>query len=186
MYAADKTDRIASIRIQLRDRRARQVIASYAGLKALAVALNPVAVADVLGGSAVDAAMVVTLAHIYGLELSTTHARGLITSILKAAGWVMLGEATTHVLSSAFKGLTLGYGTVLTAVPQGAAAGYGSYIVGQAAKYYFEHGSSWGGEAPKTVVRRILQETDKSSVLDQLKNEIRTKIHHNPHARKEG
>ncbi len=182
MYAADKTDRVAAIRVQMRDRRARQVIASYAGLKAVAVALNPVAVADVLGGTAVDATMVVTLAHIYGLELSTMHARGLITSIVKAAGWVMLGEATTHVLSSAFKGLTLGYGTVLTAVPQGAAAGYGSFIVGQAAKYYFEHGSSWGGEAAKAVVRRILQETDKSSVLDQLKNEIKARMHLNPHA----
>jgi hypothetical protein len=96
----------------------------------------------------------------------------------------MLGEMTTHILSSSFKGLTLGYGTVLTAVPQGAAAGYGSFVVGQAAKYYFEHGSSWGGEAPKTVVRRILQETDKSSVLEQLKSEIRAKMHLNPHARK--
>lgn len=182
MYAADRTDRIAAIRVQLRDRRAKQVIASYAGLKAIAVALNPIAVADVIGGGAVDVTMVVTLAHIYGLEMSTVHARGLITSIVKAAGWVMLGEATTHVLSSAFKGLTLGYGTVLTAVPQGAAAGYGSFIVGQAAKYYFEHGSSWGGEAPKTVVRRILQETDKASVLDRLKTEIKAKMHLNPHA----
>jgi uncharacterized protein (DUF697 family) len=182
MYAADKTDRIASIRIQLRDRRARQVIASYAGLKSVAVALNPLPVADVLGGSAVDVTMVVTLAHIYGLEMSTVHARGLITSIIKAAGWVMLGEATTQVLSSAFKGLTGGFGAVLTAVPQGAAAGYGSFVVGQAAKYYFEHGSSWGGEAPKTVVRRILQETDKSSVLDQLKHEIKAKMRTNPHA----
>ena len=108
--------------------------------------------------------------------------RGLVTSILKAAGWVMLGEATTHVLSSAFKGLTLGYGTVLTAVPQGAAAGYGSFIVGRAAKYYFEHGSSWGGESPKTVVRRILQETDKTSVLDQLKEQIKRKMQWNPHS----
>ena len=185
MYAADKSDRIAAVRVALRDRRARQVIASYAGLKAVAVAFNPVAVADVLGGTAVDVTMVVTLAHIYGLELSTMHARSLVASIVKAAGWVMLGEMTTHVLSSSFKGLTLGFGTVLTAVPQGAAAGYGSFVVGQAAKYYFEHGSSWGGEAPKTVVRRILQETDKSSVLEQLKDEIRAKMHFNPHARSE-
>ncbi|MFW6169221.1 MAG: DUF697 domain-containing protein [Planctomycetota bacterium] len=184
LYAADKTDRIVAIRVQLRDRRARQVIGSYAGLKAVAVALNPVAVADVVGGSAVDVTMVVTLAHIYGLELSVAHARGLVTSIFKAAGWIMLGEATTHVLSSAFKGLTLGLGTVLTAVPQGAAAGYGSFIVGQAAKYYFEHGSSWGGESPKTVVRRILEETDKYSVLDHLKHEIRTAMKLNPHAGK--
>lgn len=184
MYAADKSDRIAAVRVVLRDRRASQVIASYAGLKAVAVALNPLAVADVLGGTAVDATMVVTLAHVYGLELSTMHARRLIASIVKAAGWVMVGEMTTHLLSSSFKGLTLGYGTVLTAVPQGAAAGYGSFVVGQAAKYYFEHGSSWGGEAPKAVVRRLLQEIDKSSVLEQLKGQIRAKLHLNPHARK--
>jgi hypothetical protein len=183
MYAADKSDRIAAVRIEMRDRRAKQVIASYAGLKAVAVAFNPVAVADVLGGTAVDMTMVVTLAHIYGLELSTTHARSLIASIGKAAGWVMLGEMTTHVLSSSFKGLTFGYGTVLTAIPQGAAAGYGSFVVGQAAKYYFEHGASWGGEAPKTVVHRILRETDKTSVLERLKEEIRAKMRLNPHAR---
>ncbi len=183
MYAADKSDHIATIRVQMRDRRARQVIASYASLKSVAVALNPIGYADVLGGSVVDMTMVVTLAHIYGLELSMMHARGLITSIVKAAGWVLLGEAATNVLSSTFKVLTLGYGAVLTAVPQGAAAGYGSFVVGQAAKYYFEHGSSWGGEAPKKVVRRILEETDKSSVLDQLKDEIRAKMRLNPHAK---
>jgi hypothetical protein len=127
--------------------------------------------------------MVVTLAHIYGLEMSTVHARSLVTSIVKAAGWVMLGEMTTHLLATSFKGLTLGFGTVLTAIPQGAAAGYSSFVVGQAARYYFEHGASWGGEAPKTVVRRILQETDKSSVLEQLKHEIRAKLQTNPHAR---
>jgi hypothetical protein len=185
MYAADKSDRIAAVRVRLRDRKANQVIASYAALKSIAVALNPVAIADVLGGGAVDVTMVVTLAHIYGLEMSTTHAKGLVSSILKAAGWVLLGEAATHLFSSAFKGLTLGYGTVLTAIPQGAAAGYGSYIVGQAAKYYFEHGSSWGGEAPKTVVRRILQQTDKSSVIQHLKDEIKNKMKTNLHSRRE-
>ncbi len=40
--------------------------------------LNPLAMADVLGGGAVDVTMVVTLAHIYGLEMSTMHAKGLV------------------------------------------------------------------------------------------------------------
>ena len=65
---------------------------------------------------------------------------------------------------------------------QGAAAGFGSYIVGQAAKYYFEHGASWGNEAPKTVVQRILAETDKDSVLQHLKDEISKKISRNVHS----
>ena len=133
---------------------------------------------------AVDATMVATLAHIYGLEMSWMHAKSLTVSIAKAAGWAMLAEITTSAAAMAFKALTLGYGTVLTALPQGAAAGYGSYIVGQAARYYFEHGSSWGADGPKAVVKRILDETDKQSVLEQLKQEIRKKISGNPHADK--
>ena len=182
MYAADKTDRIARLRIQLRDQRANQTIGSFAAVKALAVALNPFPVADVLGGSAVDVTMVVTLAHIYGLEMSWKHAQGLARSIVKAAGWVVAAELATHTMIGLFKGLTLGAGTVLTAIPQGAAAGYGSYIVGQASKYYFEHGASWGGEAPKTVVRRILDQTDRQSVLEHLKEEIKKKLVRNLYA----
>jgi hypothetical protein len=127
--------------------------------------------------------MVITLAHVYGMALTWANARRLIESILKAAGWVMLGEMATHLAASIFKGLTFGTGTVLTALPQGAAAGYGSYIVGQAAKYYFEHGASWGDEAPKAVVARILQATDKKSVLERLKAEINAKLHLNPYAK---
>ena len=71
--------------------------------------------------------------------------------------------------SSFFKGLTFGFGTVATALPQGAAAGWGSYIVGQAARYYFEHGASWGQQGPKRVITQILENTDKQSVLQRLK-----------------
>ena len=40
---------------------------------------------DVLGGSAVDVTMVVTLAHMYGISLTWNNARQLIESILKAS-----------------------------------------------------------------------------------------------------
>jgi small GTP-binding protein len=183
MYAADRSDRIAALKVRMREERANAIIWSYAAMKSIGVAMTPLPVADVLGGSAVDVTMVVTLAHVYGISLTWMNARKLIESILKAAGWVMLGEMATHVAASIFKGLTLGSGTVLTALPQGAAAGYGSFVVGQAAKYYFEHGASWGGEAPKTVVTRILQATDKKSVLERLKAEISKKIRSNPHAK---
>ncbi len=183
MYAADRSDRIAAMKVRMRDEQATAIIWSYAAMKSIGVALTPLPAADVVGGSAVDVTMVVTLAHVYGMSLTWTNARRLIESILKAAGWVMLGEMATHLAASLFKGLTFGTGTVLTALPQGAAAGYGSYIVGQAAKYYFEHGASWGGEAPKAVVSRILEATDKQSVLARLKAEISAKLRLNPYAR---
>ena len=151
-------------------------------MKAVAVAVTPVPALDVLGGASVDVTMVVTLAHVYGIPLTWVNARQLIESIVKAAGWVMVMEAATHLASNIFVSLTLGTGKILTALPQGAAAGYGSFIVGQAAKYYFEHGASWGGEAPKTIVTRILAATDKQSVLERLQAEIRRKLTGNRHS----
>jgi small GTP-binding protein len=184
MYAADKSDRMGALRVRMRNEKATATIWSYAVMKSLAVALNPAAVIDVVGGTAVDVTMVVTLGKIYGIEITMNNARDLVTSILKAAGWVMLGEAAVSYASSLFKGLTVGYGTVLTALPQGAAAGYGSYIVGQAARVYFEQGASWGQQGPKRVVARILEKTNKESVLQRLKEEIKKKIALNPYGAK--
>ena len=183
MFAADRSDRVAALRVQMRSKRADRVVWSFAVTKAIAVAMNPWAVADVAGGVAVDAAMVATLGSVYGIPVTTANAKELVTSILKAAGWLMLTEAAVSFGSSFFKGITLGGSTVLTALPQGAAAGYGSYLVGQAARYYFEHGGSWGGRGPKTVVEQILANTDKQSVIDRLKGEIREKLPTNRHAK---
>lgn len=182
LYAADSTDRVAALRVRLREQQATLTIVSMATIKALAVALNPVPVADVVGGSALDASLVATLARIYGLELSWTHARSLAATILKAAGWVLLSEILTNWAASGLKGLMLGYGPLVTAVPQGAAAGYSTFVVGHAAKYFFEHGSSWGPEGPKLVVQKILEQTDKTSILARLKAEITATLRRNPHA----
>jgi small GTP-binding protein len=182
IFAADKSDRMAALRVRYREEEAARVIWSFAATKAMVVAYNPVAVADVIGGVAVDATMVVTLGRIYGISISMYNARSLASSIAKSAGLVTVFEALVSWASSAFKALTGGFGSVLTHVPQGAAAGFGSYIVGQAARYYFQHGASWGNQSPKQVVLNILENTDKQSVLDRLKTEIIKKLAVNRHA----
>jgi small GTP-binding protein len=184
LYAADKSDRVAALRVQLRNMRAQQVIWSYATLKVIGVGLNPVPVADVLGGTAIDAAMIGTLAAVYGLSMTRTHATQLAASIAQAAGLMTAGVMASSALMSLLKGLTFGKSTVLTAVPQGLAGGFGSYIVGQAAQYYFEHGASWGSESPKTVAKRILANTDKASVLERLKGEIGERLASNPYGKR--
>jgi small GTP-binding protein len=183
LYAADKSDRVAALRVQLRNSRAAQVIWSYATLKVIGVGLNPVPVADVLGGTAIDAAMIGTLAAVYGLSMSRSHASRLAASIAQAAGLMTVGVVASSALMSLLKGLTFGKSTLITAVPQGLAGGFGSYIVGQAAQYYFEHGASWGGESPKTVAHRILTTTDKASVLERLKGEIGKRLKTNPYGK---
>lgn len=182
MYAADKTDRIAKLRIELREHQANQLIWRFATVKALVVAFNLLPGVDVIGGVAVDVTMILALAKTYGMEMTTSNARSLFFSVIKATGWVALAELSMHAVSGFFKTMSLGASVALSAIPQGAASGYGSYIVGQAAKYYFEHGASWGNEAPKTVVRRILSETDKDSVIQQIKAEIERKLRSNFHS----
>jgi small GTP-binding protein len=182
IFAADKSDRMAALRVRYREEKAAYTVWTFAATKAVAVAYNPIAVADVLGGIAVDATMVATLGRIYGIPMSLSNARSLASSIAKSAGLVTVFEMAVSWISSGFKAITGGFGTLVTHAPQGAAAGFGSYIVGQAARYYFQHGASWGEESPKQVVAQILANTDKQSVLDRLKSEILKKLAVNPHA----
>ena len=181
MYAADKSDKIATMRVEMRNRQADQVIWTMAATKAVVVAANPFPFFDVIGGFAVDALMIASLSKVYGLPFTMSQARGLSKSIAAAAGIFALGELANWG-SSAFKLITGTLGTPLTLIPQGAAAGFTSYVIGNAAKHYFEHGASWGSGSAKSVVKEILETTDKDSVVDHLKDEIRKKLDWNRHA----
>ncbi|MGH9627928.1 MAG: GTP-binding protein [Bryobacteraceae bacterium] len=183
LFAADTSDKLASAKVRLRDRHAQRVIWTFAVSKAIAVAGNPIPILDVGGGLIVDTSMVVTLGDIYNLPMSRRNAAGLIKEILISAGWVTLGEWITHLVANAMKATSMGAATVLTALPQGLAAGYGSYIVGQAAKYYLEHGASWGDAGPKTIVRRILENAEKDSIMEKLRSEVSRKIERTAEAR---
>lgn len=181
MYAADKSDRIAVIRVEMRNRKADQVIWTMAATKAITVAANPFPFVDIAGGFAVDALMIVTLSRIYGLSFSIGQARGLAKSIGAAGGIYALGELANWTCSF-FKLATGTLGTALTLIPQGASVGFASYIIGQSAKQYFEQGGSWGSGSAKSVVKQILANTDKDSIVSHLKDEIRQKLNWNRHS----
>jgi small GTP-binding protein len=181
MYAADKSDKIASMRVEMRNSRADQIIWSMAATKAVAVAANPIPGVDVVSGYAIDAVMLVTLSKVYGIDFNMSQSQGLVRTLAFAGGIYAVGELVNFG-SSLFKGLTFGLGTVLTMIPQGAAAGFTSYVIGNAAKRYFEQGGSWGTDSPKSVVKDILNSTDRDSVVDHLKDSIREKLNLNRHA----
>ena len=180
MFAADKSDRVSALRVEMRNREADQVIWTMAATKALVVAANPLPFLDIVGGLAVDAIMIATLSKVYGLSFSMSRARGLAKSISAAGGIYALGEIANYG-ASLFKLVTATFGTALTLIPQAAAVGFGSYIIGQAAKKYFEQGGSWGAGSAKGVVKEILETTDKDSVVSHLKDEIRRKLDWNRH-----
>jgi hypothetical protein len=62
------------------------------------------------------------------------------------------------------------------ALTQAGVAGVSCYAIGQVTKAYLANGASWGPDGPKAVVSRILGSLDETSILNRIKDELRTKL----------
>ncbi len=153
---------------------AEALIWQYTRAKAIAVGFNPFWLVDMVGGVVSDLAMIRSLAKLYGLPM-TSHAAGdLLRTILFSSG-ALLG-------TQLFGGIVMGFGKALeptgpgafsvVGLLQGAAAGWGSYQVGQVAQVYLAQGCSWGEVGPSTVIRQILSQVDQGTVLHRLRQEL--------------
>jgi small GTP-binding protein len=176
LFAADLSDqvgkRILSARREIGDRLCR----TYCVAKGVAVAFNPVPVADLFAAAFIDIGMVVHLSRIYDLPISRREAGSLVSVIIAEAAALMGTVWALHFVSSALKVGTAGLSTLVTAGAQGAIAYYSTFVVGQVASEYLARGKSWGEGGPKTVVKQILDSLDRDTVLAQAKQEIRARI----------
>ncbi len=171
LFATEVSDRIAALKASVRGEEADRLIRRFMWIKASAVALNPIPIADIAGGMVSDAIMVQQLGSVYGQPFSRENARALITEILGAWGIMVSLEWVTHLAAAVLKGAAPLAGHALVAIPQGLAAAWTTYIVGQAASVYFRQGG-WGGRGAKAILRDILSGVDRDSVLDPLKDEL--------------
>ncbi|ANB18370.1 Small GTP-binding protein domain [Dokdonella koreensis DS-123] len=153
-----------------------KVIRQYCLAKSVAVALNPIPVADLLAAGALDAALVMHLGRVYGLPLTRSEAGGLITTICAQLVALMGAIWGIHLAASALKGLSAGMSTVLTAAAQGALAWYATELVGRAAERYLIAGKSWGEHGPKRVVAEIVESLDRDSILREARSEILARL----------
>lgn len=164
---------------------ADELIWRFARYKALAVALNPVAVLDLLGGAATDLVMIRSLAKLYGFPITNYRASQLWGAILRSSGGLLLGElvgvvlgvgkttAALFSLSGSPASLTTLGGAV---VAQAGAAGYGTYVVGQATKHYLEQGCTWGPEGMSRVMQTVLAEANTSTTLARLRQTLQARL----------
>lgn len=53
---------------------------------------------------------------------------------------------------------------------------YGTFVVGQAADYYFKHGKSWGKMGPDQAIKKIIDSIDGDSIIVHAKEDIMGKI----------
>lgn len=172
LFAGRLTDAVARRIVVARRELASKVIRQYCIAKSVAVALNPIPVADLLAAGALDAALVMHLARVYGLPITRREAGGLIATICAQLAALMGAIWSIHLVASALKGISAGMSTVLTATAQGALAWYATEIVGRAADRYLAAGKSWGDLGAKRVVSDIVASLDRDSILREARAEI--------------
>jgi len=172
LFAGRVADQVAARIAEARRELAARVIRQYCIAKAIAVALNPIPVADLLAAGALDAALVMHLGRVYGLPLTKSEAGTLIAVISAQLAALMGAIWGVHLVASALKGVSAGMSTVVTAGAQGALAWYATELVGRAAEKYLVAGKSWGELGPKRVVRAIVESLDRDSILREARAEI--------------
>ncbi len=176
LFAGSLSDEIAIRVAQTRRQLAEKVVSAYCVGKGLAVAINPIPVADLLAAAASDVAMITHLSRVYGLPITKSEAGKLIATIIAQLLALMGAVWGVNLASSVFKGVTFGMSTLITAGAQGGLAYYATYILGKVAEEYLIRGKSWGEDGPKKVVQAILDSTDRESILSHAKAQILTRL----------
>lgn len=169
----------------LRESEAQALIWRFVRWKALSVALNPIALLDLVGGTISDLMLIRALARLYGCPITQFEAGKLWKTIFLSAGGVLMGNLGTGLtlgLSKSTAAFAEGIGGVSTyvgvAIAQAGTAGYGTYIVGEATQQYLKNGSTWGNLGPSTVVQEILVHLEPDSILYQIRQELQAELKH--------
>src|SRR5512135_1170302 len=190
LLAGDLHEEIVAHKVRIRDDTANRLIWNFALAKGAAVALNPIPVADMAGGLAVDVGMIVALSRVYGLPLTRRSAASLVRDMMLALGAMGVVEVATRLLTSGIKsslaGLSilsgglaipltaLGYGAI--GLAQAGTAATTSYVLGHGAKVYLKQGCQWGPRGIKTVIHQILAEARADSVIDRLRADLKQRV----------
>ena len=186
LYADTVNEHILQKKLEIRDSAANELIYKGSMVKATATALNPVTAIDLFAGAVVDVGLILSLSRLYGIPMTQQGAVALLKQIALSMGGIGASELLANLGLSSLKGI-LGVSIPATgglalapylsvAIAQGAVAGVSSYAIGQITKTYLANGATWGEQAPKTVVRDILDSLDEESILHRIKAELQAKL----------
>jgi small GTP-binding protein len=190
LMAGDLHEEIVSHKLRIREDAANRLIWNFALAKGAAVGLNPIPVADMAGGLAVDVGMIVALSKVYGIPLTSRAASGLVREMMVALGALGAVEVATRLLASGVRsslaglsvvtgGLALplaALGYTAMAVAIGGSAATTSYVLGHGAKVYLRQGCQWGPRGIKTVIHQIVSQAKSDSVVDRLKDDLKKRM----------
>lgn len=172
---------IASKTVDIRNQEAENLIWEFVKYKAIAVAVNPIAVLDIIGGTVADLALIRSLAKLYGLPITSYEAGKLWKTIVFSSGGLLLGELGSSLMLGLGKSasaiasgdnpsnITAYAGS---AIAQASIAGYGAYAIGRAAQVYLEQGCTWGQLGSNTIIKEILNQMEPNTILYRLRQEL--------------
>lgn len=186
LYADEVNERVVQRKLAIREEAANRLIQKAVMLKAIAVALNPVTVIDLLTGAAVDVATILALSRLYGMPMTQAGAIALLQQIGISMGGIGASEFFASLGLSSLKGL-LGLSAPPTgglslapylsiAIAQGSVAGLTGHAIAQVTKTYLANGATWGSDGPKTVVKGILASLDEQSILNRIRWELEARL----------
>ncbi len=186
LYADNVNEQLVERKLRIREQNANQLIWKAVMTKALAIALNPVTVVDILSSIVIDISLILGLSKLYGIPMSESGAVQLLQKIALSMGGIGFSELLANLGLSGLKTL-LGISASATAgatfapyvsvaITQAGVAGVSSYGIGQVTKVYLANGATWGSEGPKAVIGRILANLDEGSILNRIKEELQQKV----------
>jgi GTPase len=186
LYADNVNEQLVERKLMIREQNANQLIWKAVMTKALAIALNPVTVIDILSSIVIDISLILGLSKLYGIPMSESGAVQLLQKIALSMGGIGFSELLANLGLSGLKTL-LGISASATAgatfapyvsvaITQAGVAGVSSYGIGQVTKVYLANGATWGDEGPKAVISRILANLDEKSILNRIKEELKQKV----------
>jgi GTPase len=186
MFAGNIQEQVVKRKMLIRDQRANRIIWNGVITQAVAIAVNPITVLDVVSTAIINVAMIVSLSKLYGIDMTQKSAIALIQKIAISMGGISASEmfatlglgslkSLLGIAAPATGGLTMG-AYVSVAITQASVAGVSAYAIGLVTKEYLANGASWGPQGPKAVVSRILETLDESSILGRIKDELRQKL----------
>ncbi|BBD66930.1 small GTP-binding protein [Nostoc commune NIES-4072] len=186
LYADIVNEQLIERKLMIREVNANQLIWKAVMTKALAIALNPVTVVDILSSVVIDIALILGLSKLYGFSMTEAGAVQLLQKIALSMGGIGASELLANLGLSGLKTL-LGISATATAgaalgpyisvaITQAAVAGVSSYGIGQVTKVYLANGATWGPDGPKAVINRILANLDETSILNRIKDELLHKV----------
>ncbi len=186
LFADSVQEQVVNRKMLIRDQRANRLIWNAVITQAVAIAVNPITVLDVISTAVIDVAMILSLSKLYGIDMTNQGAIALMQKIAICMGGISVSELVATlglgslksllgIAAPATGGLSMG-AYVSVAITQAAVAGVSSYAIGLVTKEYLASGASWGPKGPKAVVSRILETLDEASILGRIKEELRSKL----------